>query len=1371
MAKSEFGEFFKSRTQPQPTPEDTSESFTDFLQSKTSPKEEVTPPKEEKKSFWDTFGQGLVYQMKSGGPAGAPSLSPEQAKKVAVDVGTQAAVSGAFAPLKYLASLSPYAPRALQFITGLTQAGATGAAIPAAEALVQGEELPSPEELLKEGALWAGIDLVLQTLHLGTSFAGSVNKLAKEAGISRRETVSRIWKGAKSYYGWGEPKVDPETGVKIIPPEQIEAMTKFAEREIETLSGEAERIQEAPLEPAIPAKKDILTDLFQEKAKGVTSVPSKKISGEYFEINPKFYEMGYLPGEQKTHLKWREDGQNFLSESTKKSYKSIPKNALNQLKKEWTFFLPPQYFDKFYTSLPAKSPIWSSSSTTTEDYSKWYEPVFLGTVNDLIKDENIRNFLRPILYRKVYKMSRAEEHYRWNRAAFYDSARKEIHLSSGYSPYSVYSSLMHEAFHALQDEHNVLNQPHRRYIPRPKERYDHKKYLESDIEREARSFQRIVEAKIDRYRRSLKKSQSVMQEKERKIRLARLDAEHEASAKDAASREEQKKISPERISVTGKKTELSPKQIQDRKIAEAEQKKIKEHNAAELKERKSQAEKERVVAFKAIGIGQAKEAAPEVKSEIIPDNQDGTELEETLEETLSPNDTLRAQAMAEAQHMRDKIVGKLSGVWAKFDVEAPFKSVDAPKTGKAVKLFYDTKNAYLEEAKGIVKDLKGLKLSKDQLWDSFLAAESGSQLPTPEMNKARDIFRDYFDQSYDKLKKEGVLTLPWPQSAIARLEQTISDLKTKLTMPNIKKQAQGKIGREIQEIRKTIALLKELKYIPKSASLITQALAEVLPDLQPKTLRKFAIAAHKKRTSGALADWIATQPQIREVLHPYDFLGNYANRKGSDIALLRIANGAIDEGLASKGERLGFKMQPGEFPALEGYYLHPALYEYLKNLTNPVPFNAYDKISRWAKASIVFDPTYLGTLLPYFRTLIQNPTKLAKLPKYWKKSLYDMLNKTPAYVEFIENGGASNPYPEVQDFQTWLEVEKLKNGSPEQLLFQQFLTKEGAVDLFNKMANFSWMVDRLARMAYYNLMIDKGFSVPDAAKLAAENFVDYNKLPAKTRRWMGRLFFAPATQVLSIIQDVVMAASPFRLAAKFFKDKKSYKNDNINKERMRLLAGTIIVLGALSQLMKSWGFKEEEFGTRYVAEYEDENGRKKESVNNLAHPLNYSLRWVNTFWRGFGPGETSPSQKLWGRLTGQLGPVPNMIRELGDNQDRNGKKIWDPIGDSYSTAFWKINKYILSRIEPFGLQKFHTTDDKKEARTAVKNRMGWAEWFMDSIQFLYTRKSEPERIASRIRSLKSQMKKLAKTGELTPDAQKRYEEAIEELASSMSNKR
>ena len=67
--------------------------------------------------------------------------------------------------------------------------------------------------------------------------------------------------------------------------------------------------------------------------------------------------------------------------------------------------------------------------------------------------------------------------------------------------------------------------------------------------------------------------------------------------------------------------------------------------------------------------------------------------------------------------------------------------------------------------------------------------------------------------------------------------------------------------------------------------------------------------------------------------------------------------------------------------------------------------------------------------------------------------------------------------------------------------------------------------------------------------------------------------------------------------------------------------------------------------------------------------------------------------------------------------------------------------------------------------------MGWAEWFMESIEFFYSRKTKRERTVSKIRYLKSQMKRLAKTGELTEDARVRYENAIESLTSDTDDEK
>ncbi len=1139
-----------------------------FLDSEN--KEEPT-----KESFWDRLGKSFAMQSQSGSPAVTPQGAKIAAKEVAILGGSELAMGAAFAPIRYLSSLSPYAPRALRFLTELMQTGATGATAETAQSLIDTGELPTKEELLKEGSLWAGLDLAVRGTHLATRFGSFVNEASENLGISRKETIRRIWEGAKIHYGWNEPKVDPKTGMSIIHPKQIEDAVTLAEKRPEILTGDfAVKPEQEPLEVALADVEEPVS-AFEENQPPIIIQPEHQ--------------------------------------------KEIQKRLNEKFLPEW-----------------------------------------IDRLENLHKNPSLENL----------RVARNLEY--------------AISINEGSS----------------EEVKNHFRNEYKKTTGELIERFPNEEHWkESDL---------------------LKTEQP----------------------------------------------QLTEQQIRNRKIAEAERKKTEVRRAEELEDKKSQAEKERLVAFKALGIDTPSRAASDIKEDLLPSNEDAENLESDEEQMLSPDEQSRAQAFEESLLMKDKVSNKLQGIFSKIDIESPFNAVNAPNTGRAVKTFHDTQNAYLEEVKGVIQQLGNLKLSNDELWDSFLAAETGVDLPKPEMNQARDLIRDYFDRSFSTYHEEGGLSLPWPQSAIQRLEQNIVDLKTRLSLSNIKKQSSNKIENEIINIRKTISLLDKLKYIPKPVTLITQALADVLAEVDPKYLHRFSISAHKKRTTGALSDWVAKEPKIKEVLHPFDFLGYYAGRKGRDIALLRVTKNAIDEGLASRGEKVGFKMDPIKFPALAGYNVHPALFEYINNLTNPIPFNTYDKISRLLKSTIVFDPTYIGVLLPYFRTLIQNPKFLARVPKYWKKAVYDLVNKTPDYVQFVEAGGASNPYPETKDFKAWLEKEKLNNGSLQQVLYNSILTKEGAKDLFNKIADFSWMMERLARLAYYNMLLDKGFPVSDAAKLSAENFVDYSKLPAKTRRWLGRIFFAPVTQLLMVINDFVLEKAPFKLAASFMKDKNNFKNDRINKERTRNLIGTMIVLGGISALYKAFGFKEEEFGTRYTAEFEDKDGKQKEVVVTPIHSLNYQLRWINTYLRGFGPGESSPTQKLWGRLMGQIGPFPNLVTELGENKDFNGKKIWDPVGDGMSTILAKIMKHTLSKIEPFSVQKFHTPEEKKYARGKVKELMGWTEWFMDSIEFLYERKPEQMRKISKVKYLRREVKRLAKEGTLTEDARERYQKAIDEMLSS-----
>jgi len=143
------------------------------------------------------FGEALVLQTKSGGFAGAPALSPEAAKRVAVEVGTIAAVEAAFIPILGAAAAAPFAPKVIEAIARLTRSGSTGAAVGTTLKLAQEGEFPTSEELINDAATWILIDSILQGAELGFEFGGAVNRIAKDEGVPAYKVLQRLWQVSK----------------------------------------------------------------------------------------------------------------------------------------------------------------------------------------------------------------------------------------------------------------------------------------------------------------------------------------------------------------------------------------------------------------------------------------------------------------------------------------------------------------------------------------------------------------------------------------------------------------------------------------------------------------------------------------------------------------------------------------------------------------------------------------------------------------------------------------------------------------------------------------------------------------------------------------------------------------------------------------------------------------------------------------------------------------------------------------------------------------------------------------------------------------------------------------------------------------------
>jgi hypothetical protein len=209
-SNEQINQFLSSEAKKESTPHGPRD--TAAIESLFKPKTEEEQKKsftEKVKSYFseDKFGQALALQRKSGGFAGAPALYPEEAKEVATEVATIAAVEAAFAPVIGAAEASR-APRILSSLARLSQAGTTGASVAATKKLVDEGELPSPEELVKDGATWVAIDAAMQAAHITAAggkkvydFGKAVNDISKKDNIPVTEVLKNLWEASKNYIG------------------------------------------------------------------------------------------------------------------------------------------------------------------------------------------------------------------------------------------------------------------------------------------------------------------------------------------------------------------------------------------------------------------------------------------------------------------------------------------------------------------------------------------------------------------------------------------------------------------------------------------------------------------------------------------------------------------------------------------------------------------------------------------------------------------------------------------------------------------------------------------------------------------------------------------------------------------------------------------------------------------------------------------------------------------------------------------------------------------------------------------------------------------------------------------------------------------
>ena len=374
--------------------------------------------------------------------------------------------------------------------------GSAGATYEGVKKLANEGELPTPAEVGMNFALWGGLEGSLAALGWTGRMLKATGLLAKAHNVSRYKAFKGVVELAKQE---GVPIQD------IAQQTNAEARKKLA-TEFLTFAEKQAKAAETARSPA---------GKVSEKVKGVAPETIGR-AGERPERPPidqervlkeeKFVKPTFLPGEPSPWMKKSDIQKSFLYDhlppDIHNSKGNVNQKAIRRVlkenrditllsrdqkvlnRREWEKFFPKELYDKVY----------SDKLNLLDDEQ------YVGTIGDLIESPELRKYFKDVLHIPVHTMSTMGDlENRYMGGAFrrhkIDSSKNHIVLSKHVSPSSFFTSLVHEAKHAVQQLHGKLPPG-----PFPK---DFMKYLRQPHEQNARMFERWVTRDISKHRQEI----------------------------------------------------------------------------------------------------------------------------------------------------------------------------------------------------------------------------------------------------------------------------------------------------------------------------------------------------------------------------------------------------------------------------------------------------------------------------------------------------------------------------------------------------------------------------------------------------------------------------------------------------------------------------------------------------------------------------------------------------------------------------------------------------------------------------------------------------------------------------------------------------
>lgn len=646
--------------------------------------------------------------------------------------------------------------------------------------------------------------------------------------------------------------------------------------------------------------------------------------------------------------------------------------------------------------------------------------------------------------------------------------------------------------------------------------------------------------------------------------------------------------------------------------------------------------------------------------------------------------------------LKDGIAKEIDSAFNKlgFNVETPFINIGAPETGFQIKNYYSTLTKKEEQTLDAIKNIGDF--DKNTRAEIALLAEKATPPEDPTLRAAYNDVRKFFDDTFNELKEAGILTNPFPESYINRLEAENKLLKDRI------EQKVGNKKNNTEAIKNNNSLIKDLRKT-KFVSIPARLWFEKNFDIDRlMTRRVVKIINQKKRKTPTIQSMIDDGLISRDDVDIADIMAYYGKRAARDIGLGKILKAAESEGLASRSEKPGFVQLPVyQYPAIKDFHIHPKFAEWLTTYANPRDMGMFGKLSSRIKGFTFYNPV----ILPFNDLVQQIMATQGTGIKYWSSALRDIRKKTPEFWKAYENGLFSQPYNIFNaDFERQWTRSLVENKTLPQK-FKQFLLDDKIIDsAYNAISGMAWSIDRVIRMATYRNFLARGMNSREAAQTAALFHGDYAMVHPNTRKQANTLFYTPTFKIVMGKLFSEMLKSPIKIGKSILGGKEIPKSD---KAKFLGLIGTIGVIIGFDQLMTNgFGFKRDQFGRKYSKSMEDDEGIDKNLTVSFSNPATLPIKF---FWRlieSFAPSNQTALKSLITKNRFELNPIIQIASKLVNNEDSNGDQIYQNFGDDSLTKLAKSSKFIIKQVFPFLKQFADEPFEDPEARKRYFEEVG-----------------------------------------------------------------